>query len=106
MVPGGGVEPPRAEARRILSRRGTSSKSFNSERFQSLHKNRCAEMCGSARSREDLSLIVCAQSGSPSKVDSGKKCEWFPKIIGEMRIEPIRGRIEKHLELAGWLGKL
>ena len=63
MVPGGGVEPPRAEARRILSRRGASAKSLKSKRFQSFHKFELRGMCGSVRSRSDLSLTVCAQSG-------------------------------------------
>jgi hypothetical protein len=63
LVPGGGVEPPRAEARRILSRRGASAKFLKSEPFQSLRKCELREMCSSVRSRRDLSLTVCAQSG-------------------------------------------
>jgi hypothetical protein len=63
VVPGGGVEPPRAEARRILSRRGASAKSVKSEHFQSLRKFELRGMCGSVRSYRDLSLTVYAQSG-------------------------------------------
>jgi hypothetical protein len=63
MAPGGGVEPPRPEGRRILSRRGASAKSLKSEPFQSLRKCELREMCSSVRSRRDLSLTVCAQSG-------------------------------------------
>ena len=61
MVPGGGVEPPRPEGRRILSRRGASAKSLKSEPFQALRKFPLRGMCGSVRSGGNLPLTVCAQ---------------------------------------------
>jgi hypothetical protein len=98
MVPGGGVEPPRTEVRRILSRRGASAKLLKNNRFQSLHKSEVRGMRSFVRSRRDLSLTVYAQSGTSSSAGTcalatGHTCE---HVCSGTRSIQLRSRPQLH----------
>jgi hypothetical protein len=64
-VPGGGVEPPRAEARRILSVTPDFYKSYRSSIFCNLDLKASRDWCSSDQSCMGLLRTLCAhQQGS------------------------------------------
>ena len=63
LVPGGGVEPPRAEARRILSRVGQIWKPFKRNGFRNLRASTTLDWCSYVRFHRVRSGTFVAQSG-------------------------------------------
>src|ERR1700733_198011 len=63
LVPGGGVEPPRAEARRILSRAGRIWKPFKRNGFRNLPASTTRDWCSYVRFHRVRSGTFVAQLG-------------------------------------------
>jgi len=93
LVPGGGVEPPRAEARRILSVTPDFCKSYRSSIFCNLDLKVSRDWCSSDQSCMGLLRTLCAHlqtcGSSPSQCNSSQSCGAAHYPLTQSRSEGI-----------------